>query len=737
MSPFSVPRPLDAPAVRPDTDRLAVDTLRFLAADMVEAARSGHPGMPMGAAPLAWTLWSRHLRHDPADPDWADRDRFVLSAGHGSALLYALLHLFGYDLPVEELRRFRQLGSRTPGHPEFGMTPGVECTTGPLGQGLAMAVGMAVAERMTHARFPAITDHRTYAIVGDGCLMEGVSHEAASLAGHLGLGRLVVLWDDNEITIDGAVERACGDDQLARFAAYGWHTEVIADGTDLAAIDAALVRAKDDPRPSFLAVRTVIGHGAPDVAGTSAAHGAPLGADQLARAKAAVGWEYPPFTVPEPVAATCAVLAALGAEDHADWTRRRAEFDAAAPESAAEFTRARAAILPEGLPGALARIVGTSPRATRQSSQACLTAAAAVLPELVGGSADLAGSTGTAFGPVLTRDDFSPRAIAFGIREFGMAAVLNGISLHGGFRVFGSTFLVFADYLRPALRLSALMGQPVIYVLTHDSVAVGEDGPTHQPVEHLESLRLIPGLQVLRPADDADTALAWELALTRTDGPTALILSRQSLPQLEASTVIRGSDDARDIGAVSDDRAPAATTVHASDGPAPAHRESTLSNDQRTAAGHPTTPVAARSRIFPIVGERPDTPGRAMAAQGAVEGHVVGLDRHSGQGHRTVEIVATGSEVALAAAVAESLRAQGQPARAVSVLDCSRYVPDPAAVRISVEAGSTAGWAGLVDLAIGIDEFGHSGPGHEVLARHGLTAAAVLARIRAFLGGAR
>lgn len=678
MSPFSVPRPLDPPAVQPDTDQLAVDTLRFLAADMVEAARSGHPGMPMGAAPMAWTLWSRHLRHDPADPDWADRDRFVLSAGHGSALLYALLHVFGYDLPTAELRRFRQLGSRTPGHPEFGVTPGVECTTGPLGQGLAMAVGMAVAERMTHARFPAVTEHRTYAIVGDGCLMEGVSHEAASLAGQLGLGRLIVLWDDNAITIDGAVDRACADDQLARFAAYGWHTEVVSDGTDIGAIDAALSRAKADARPSLLAVRTVIGHGAPEVAGTAAAHGSPLGADQLARAKAAAGWEYPPFTVPEPVAATCAVLAALGADDHADWTRRFAEFGSTAPDSASEFARARAGVLPAGVHEALAAVVGTSPRATRQSSQACLTAVSAVLPELVGGSADLAGSTGTAFGPVLTRDDFSARAIAFGIREFAMAAVLNGISLHGGFRVFGSTFLVFADYLRPALRLSALMGQPVIYVLTHDSVAVGEDGPTHQPVEHLESLRLIPGLRVLRPADDAETALAWELALTRTDGPTALILSRHSLPQLEPAAVVRVPADAPD-----------------------------------------PPPAESAAAAFP----RPVPAGAHLVARG--------------NPRRAVEIVATGSEVALAAAVAESLRAQGYPARAVSAPDRSRYVPDPAAVRVSVEAGSTAGWAGLVDLAIGIDEFGHSGPGHEVLARHGLTATAVLARIRAYLDGAR
>ncbi|MFE5477937.1 transketolase [Nocardia sp. NPDC056541] len=649
-----------------ETDQLAVDTLRFLAADMVEAAQSGHPGMPMGAAPMAWTLWSRHLRHDPADPEWADRDRFVLSAGHGSALLYGLLHLFGYDLPVEELRRFRQLGSRTPGHPEFGQTPGVECTTGPLGQGLAMAVGMALAERMTAARYPEITGHRTYAIVGDGCLMEGVSHEVASFAGHLGLGGLTVLWDDNEITIDGAVGRSCGDDQVARFAAYGWHTEVVPDGTDIEAIDAALTRAKGDPRPSFLAVRTVIGHGAPGVAGTPKAHGSPLGAQRLAQAKELAGWTLPPFTVPEQVEATCAVLAALGGAEHATWLEEFAAFDAVAPVRAAEFRRARARLLPAGLPDALEAVAARAPRATRQSSQACLHAALSVMPELVGGSADLAGSTGTVCGEVVHRDDFSSSAVAFGIREFGMAAILNGMSLHGGFRVFGSTFLVFADYLRPALRLSALMGQPVIYVLTHDSVAVGEDGPTHQPVEQIESLRVIPGLQVLRPADDAQTALAWELALSRVDGPTALILSRQSLPQLELAESATWPDSALS-------RADAVGTV----------------------AGRPSTAALP-----------------------------------------SIHIVATGSEVALAVAAAEQLRAEGFAVRVVSVMDRTRFTRDAAAHTISIEAGSTAGWTGLVDLAIGIDDFGHSGPGDEVMACHGFTVRAVLDRIREYLDGA-
>jgi transketolase len=636
----NVLEPAFVPSV--ETDRLAVDTLRFLAADMVQAANSGHPGMPMGAAPMAWTLWSRHLRHNPAAPDWADRDRFVLSAGHGSALLYGLLHIFGYDLPEGELRRFRQLGSRTPGHPEYGHTPGVECTTGPLGQGLAMAVGMALAERMTHARFPEITDHHTYVIVGDGCLMEGISHEAGSFAGHLGLGRLIVLWDDNAITIDGSVDRSCSDDQLARFAAYGWHTQAVLDGTDIEAIDQAIISAKADPRPSFIAVRTVIGNGAPGVEGTAKAHGSPLGEELLSRTKELARWEYPPFTVPEPVRGACAALAAAGAAEHTTWDEEFAAFAAAFPERAAEFRRARDKRLPGGLPGALEPLAGEKPRATRQSSQACLNAARSVLPELVGGSADLAGSTGTVCGDVVTRDDYARSAIAFGIREFGMAAILNGMSLHGGLRVFGSTFLVFADYLRPALRLSALMGQPVIYVFTHDSIAVGEDGPTHQPIAHIESLRIIPGLQVLRPGDDAETVAAWRLALERTDGPTALILSRQSLPQLDTAS-FDGCDSV------------------------------------------------------------------------------------------SIEIVATGSEVSLAADVAAALRADGYGVRVVSALDRSRYTPDPSATTVSIEAGSTDGWTGLVDVAIGIENFGSSGPGDEVMAHHGFTVDAVLTRIRAHL----
>lgn len=627
-----------------DTDRLAIDTIRFLAADMVQAAGSGHPGMPMGSAPMAWTLWSRHLRFDPTDPSWVDRDRFVLSAGHGSALQYALLHLFDYDLPREQLEQFRQLGSQTPGHPEVGHTAGVECTTGPLGQGLGMAVGMALAERMTAARYPSVTRHRTYAIVGDGCLMEGLSHEAASFAGHLGLGNLIVLWDDNSITIDGAVDRASSDEQLARFAAYGWHTQEVLDGTDVTSIDEAITRAGADDRPSFISVRTVIGHGAPGVEGTPKAHGSPLGEELLAESKRLAGFDHPSFAVPEPVREECAAVVAKGKDAHSEWTRAFAAYEAENPEAGAEFRRMQDGTLPAELADVLAGTVGTSARATRQSSQACLEAAGSVMPELIGGSADLSGSTGTAYGEPVTAQDFTQKAIAFGVREFGMAAILNGLSLHGGIRPFGSTFLVFADYLRPALRLSALMRQPVIYVLTHDSVAVGEDGPTHQPVEHVESLRVIPGLQVLRPADDAETARAWQLALERTDGPTALVLTRQATPQRTPD----GSDVAE----------------------------------------------------------------------------------------AEIELIATGSEVGLADTVAEALRAEGHSVRVVSALDRSRHSPGSRATTISIEAGRTDGWNGIVDLAIGIDTFGDSGKGPEVMAHHGFTPENVLARIRDHLSGA-
>jgi transketolase len=521
-----------------ELDALAVTTLRFLAVDAVQAANSGHPGLPLGAAPAVWTLWSRHLRHDPAHPDWPDRDRFVLSAGHGSALLYALLHVFGYGLDTAELARFRQLGSRTPGHPELGQTPGVETTTGPLGQGLASAVGMALAERMLAARCNdeqhRIVDHRTWVLAGDGDLMEGISHEAASLAGRLGLGRLVVLFDDNNITIDGAADISCADDATARFAAYGWRTLSVEDGNDIGAIDRALsVARSDDSAPTFIRLRTTIGYGAPGVEGTSKAHGNPLGAEAIAAMRTRCGWPSTPFHVPGEVASVAAALAAEGATARAGWMRGYAEWTADHPKLAIDHRLDQVPAPPETDSPSILDSLPQNPIATRQASGIALTHLASRYPALVGGSADLAASTNTGIpGGSVSADDFSGRTIHFGIREHAMAAVMNGIAVHGGLRPFGSTFLVFADYLRPALRLSALMRQPVIYVFTHDSVHVGEDGPTHQPIEHIESLRLIPGVTVLRPADAAETALAWDIAAHNVTGPTALILTRQSLPNL-------------------------------------------------------------------------------------------------------------------------------------------------------------------------------------------------------------
>ena len=542
MSTISPPRAHPVPDVvagdlapaQDDVDARAITTLRLLAADMVESANSGHPGMPMGCAPMAWTLWSRHLRHDPAEPTWPDRDRFVLSAGHGSALQYALLHLFGYDLPTEELRNFRQVGSATPGHPEYGHTVGVETTTGPLGQGIATAVGMALAERMLHDRFPSIVGHDTYVIAGDGCLMEGISHEAASLAGHLRLGRLTVLYDDNEITIDGSASLSCSDDVIARFASYGWHTVRVGDGNDVLAIDRAINEAKADDRPTLIAVRTVIGFGAPGIEGTSNAHGNPLGNEVMAATRQRFGWPDERFHVPADVSARSRGLAHAGASSRRDWQDRLDAWAADEPTRAAEWRRTLDRGLPADLDASIAATTVGEKLATRQASARVLAGIGGVVPELIGGSADLAGSTGTDSlpGGSISPDDFGGSTIHFGIREHAMAAALNGIAAHGGLRPFGSTFLVFSDYLRPALRLSALMRLPVVYVFTHDSVAVGEDGPTHQPVEHVESLRLIPGLAVIRPADDGETAAAWRTALHRTEGPTALILSRQALPYL-------------------------------------------------------------------------------------------------------------------------------------------------------------------------------------------------------------
>ena len=512
------------------------NAIRALAMDAVEAANSGHPGMPMGMADAATALFTKHLKFDPAAPRWADRDRFVLSAGHGSMLIYALLYLTGYASPtIENIRDFRQLGSPCAGHPENFELDGVETTTGPLGQGLATAVGMAIAERHLNAvHGDALVDHRTWVIAGDGCLMEGISHEAIGLAGHLGLGRLNVLWDDNRISIDGPTSLSASEDTAMRFAAAGWHV-IACDGMDFAAVDAALAVAKADPRPSLIACRTTIGFGAPTKAGTSGSHGSPLGAKEIGGARAALGWDAAPFVVPDDILAAWREAGARGAGAHMAWSSRLAATDTA---TRAAFDPLTPAIPPAAFAAIDAHIAAliAAPQtiATRKASEIVLDAVTPLARAMIGGSADLTGSNNTkAKGMTpLTRDDYAGRYIYYGIREFGMAAAMNGLALHGQLVPFGGTFLVFADYMRNAIRMSALQRTRVIYVLTHDSIGLGEDGPTHQPIEHLMSLRAIPNLAVYRPADAVETAECWALALADETRPAVIALSRQNLPQL-------------------------------------------------------------------------------------------------------------------------------------------------------------------------------------------------------------
>ncbi len=652
--------------------REMANAIRALAIDAVEAARSGHPGMPMGFADVATVLWTKFLRFDPRHPDWPDRDRFVLSAGHGSMLLYALLYLTGYARPtIEDIRRFRQLGSPCAGHPEYGLLPGVETTTGPLGQGLATAVGMAIAERMEAARNPEICDHRTWVVASDGDLMEGLSHEAAALAGHLKLNRLVVLFDDNGISIDGSTGLATSEDVAARFAAYGWRTMVV-DGHDPLAIETALAEAMEADRPVFVACRTVIGYGAPHKAGTAASHGAPLGAEEAAAAKKRLGWTAPPFTIPDPVLAAWRQAGSRGAALYDDWKARLA----ALPEDRrADFLRRQQRALPTGwrqaLKGLKEKLAQERPKvATRKASGLALEALAGGVPELVGGSADLTGSNNT-LAPgmkAVAPDDFTGRYIHYGVREHAMAAAMNGMALHRGFRPYGGTFLVFSDYCRPAIRLSALMGQPVVYVMTHDSIGLGEDGPTHQPIEHLASLRAMPKLWVMRPADAIETAECWELALARTDGPCLLALSRQGTPAL------------------------------------------------RNDAGEENR--AAR--------------GAYVLEEASAEPRVI--------------LIATGTEVAIAARVRRVLEDDGVPARLVS-MPCDRLflnqnevyrrqllmADEPDMLRVAVEAAAPMGWERFVGpdgLVIGIDRFGESAPAGDLYAHFGFTPEDILARIR-------
>ncbi len=530
----------------PALARRMANAIRMLAVDAVEAANSGHPGAPMGMADIAEVLWNRHLKHNPTDPHWPDRDRFVLSNGHGSMLIYALLHLTGYDLPISELKAFRQLHSKTPGHPEVGITPGVETTTGPLGQGLANAVGMALAEKQLAAEFNrpghTVVDHHTYVFLGDGCLMEGISHEACSLAGTLRLSRLIAFYDDNGISIDGHVEGWFTDNTPQRFAAYGWNVIAPVDGHDPVAINAAIQSAKaqaisTEGRPTLICFKTVIGQGSPHKAGTHDVHGAALGQAEVAATRAALSWEAAPFEVPADIAQAWDART-RGATHQAAWEARLAAYRAAHPALAAEFERRMAGELPcayhPGAAAAFDRIaVQADGVATRKASQNALSALAPLLPELFGGSADLTGSNLTNFkGCVLAGRDQPGNHLSYGVREFGMAAIMNGAALHGGFIPYGGTFLTFSDYSRNAIRMAALMKLRVVHVFTHDSIGLGEDGPTHQSVEHVPSLRLIPGLDVWRPADALETTVAWASAIEREDGPSALCLSRQNLPQV-------------------------------------------------------------------------------------------------------------------------------------------------------------------------------------------------------------
>lgn len=527
-----------------NVEQLSINAIRTLSIDAIEKANSGHPGLPMGAAPMAYTLWTDFMKHNPKNSKWFDRDRFILSAGHGSMLLYSLLHLSGYEVSIDDLKNFRQWGSNTPGHPEVNDTDGVEMTTGPLGQGVASAVGMAMAEAHLAAvynkkDFP-IVDHYTYALVGDGCLMEGISHEAASLAGHLGLGKLIVLYDSNDISLDGDLDRSFSENVEQRYKAYGWQVIRVEDGNNVEELRAAMDAAKENTtQPTLIEVKTTIGYGSPNKSGSSAAHGAPLGEDEVKLTKENYEWNYEPFAVPEEVYEDFnEKIVEQGVKAEKEWEELLAAYKEAYPKEAEELIRAIEGELPTNWEKAIPVYEPGTTLATRDSSGQVINAIAQAVPNFVGGSADLASSNKTMINGVgdFTKEDYSGRNLWFGVREFAMAAALNGMALHGGLHVFGGTFFVFSDYLRPAVRLSALMKTTVTYVWTHDSIAVGEDGPTHEPVEHLASFRCMPGLSLIRPADANETAAAWRLSLETQDRPTALVLTRQGLPTLEGTS---------------------------------------------------------------------------------------------------------------------------------------------------------------------------------------------------------
>ncbi|MBW1786222.1 MAG: transketolase [Deltaproteobacteria bacterium] len=662
-------------------DELCVNTIRMLAADGVQAANSGHPGMPMGAAPMAYVLWTRIMKHNPANPAWPDRDRFVLSAGHGSMLLYSLLHLTGYDLSLEELKAFRQWGSRTPGHPEYGHAPGVETTTGPLGQGFANGVGMAVAERRLAAGFNRsghdVVDHFTYAIVSDGDLMEGLSHEAASLAGHLGLGKLICLYDDNHISIEGSTDIAYTEDPIARFAAYGWHVSRVTDGNDLDAIERAVKTAQmETGRPSLIAVRTHIGYGSPNKQDTPSAHGEPLGPEELVRTKENLGWPSEPvFFVPEEALAHFRKAVEKGEAIEKTWREDMASYEKAYPEPASSWHRCMDGALPEGwdrhIPVFPADAKGM---ATRVASGKVLNSIAKEVPGLFGGSADLAPSNKTL---IDGETDFQSgayggRNIRFGVREHAMASLMNGMALHGGLLPYGGTFLVFSDYMRPAIRLAALMGLHVIYVFTHDSIGLGEDGPTHQPVEHLAALRAIPNLTVIRPCDANETAAAWRVAVENAGGPVALALSRQGMPTLD-----------REEMASADGLSQGAYILKEAEG------------------GEPELILTGTGSEIPIV-----------------------LDAAQRLGEKGVRVrVVSMPSWELFERQPESYR--------------SRVFPPGVVARVAVEAGISQGWDRYVGdrgAIVGLDHFGASAPAPVLYEKFGITADRVVEKAMGLLG---
>jgi len=669
------------------SDAVLANAIRALAMDAVEAAKSGHPGMPMGMAEIAVALWKRHLRHNPANPAWPNRDRFVLSNGHGSMLLYALLHLTGYALPMEELKRFRQLGSKTPGHPEYGYTPGVETTTGPLGQGFANAVGMALAERLLAAQFNRpdfeIVDHYTYVFMGDGCMMEGISHEAGAFAGTLGLGKLIAFYDDNGISIDsekGEIAHWYTDDVPKRFAAYGWRVVPNVDGHDVEAVDRAIRKAKREAnrspsRPTLICCKTVIAKGAPKKANTGAAHGAPLGAEEIAATRQAIGWPYPPFEVPQEIRDGWDAREA-GKRAERRWNLLFKKYSSQHPADAAELGRRLTGNLPADFREKFNKLVEDTHLkaetiATRKASQNVLEAIKPALPELLGGSADLTGSNLTmvkASRPIAPQT-MNGNHIFYGVREFGMCAMMNGITLHGGFIPYGGTFLVFSDYARNALRMAALMKIRVVYVFTHDSIGLGEDGPTHQPVEHAATLRLIPNMDVWRPCDTVESAVAWGAALQRADGPSALLFSRQNLPFAKRASL----EDVRKGGYV------------LSDAP-------------------------------------PGSQARAV-------------------------IIATGSEVQLALGAQKLLADEGIAVRVVSMPSTTTFDRQPddyrksvlleKIPRVAVEAGVTDLWrkyVGLEGAVVGLDRFGESAPAGDLFKHFGFTPENVAKAVRSILG---